>query len=195
MLYTGKGDGGTTKTFDAAPGVRISKASELPEALGTLDELNSFVGLAKVRAANAAQLDGGDPKIPFGKRSKTTSSLLADVQEALFIVQAEVAGAPKRVGKQKVTQTELAINTIEKLIPPITTFTVAGGTDLSATLDVARTLARRAERRVVAVEELGLRKIAPATKAYLNRLSSLLFALARYANESAGIARQSPKYK
>jgi cob(I)alamin adenosyltransferase len=190
MLYTGKGDGGTTKTFDAAPGVRISKASELPEALGTLDELNSFVGLAKVRA-----LSGHDPKILIGKRSRSTSSILSDIQETLFIVQAEVAGAPKKVGKAKVTQVELIINTIEQLMPPITTFTVAGGTELSASLDVTRTLARRAERRVIGVTEAGLRKVSDSTKAYLNRLSSLLFALARYANEDAGIERQSPKYK
>jgi len=193
MLYTGKGDGGTTKAFDTASGVRISKASELPEALGTLDELNSFVGLAKVRALN-----GTDPKVPLGraaKRSRPVSAILADVQETLFIVQAEVAGSAKRVGKAKVTQAELIINTLEQLMPPITTFTVAGGTELSATLDVARTLARRAERRIVGITELGLRKVSPNTKAYLNRLSSLLFALARYANESAGIARQSPKYK
>lgn len=190
MLYTGKGDGGTTKTFDAAPGVRISKASELPEALGTLDELNSFVGLAKVKARS-----GPDPKIPLGKRTRSTSSILADVQETLFIVQAEVAGAPKRVRKSKVAQIELIINTIETLMPPITTFTVAGGTELSATLDVTRTLARRTERRIVGIIELGLRKVSPNTKAYLNRLSSLLFALARFANEDAGIQRQSPKYK
>jgi cob(I)alamin adenosyltransferase len=80
-------------------------------------------------------------------------------------------------------------------MPPITNFTVAGGTELSALLDVARTIARRAERRVTAVAELGLRKVSPNTKAYLNRLSSLLFALARYANESAGIARETPNYK
>jgi cob(I)alamin adenosyltransferase len=189
MLYTGKGDGGTTKTFGCDQ-QRISKSSELPEALGTLDELNSFVGLAKVRASH-----GPDPKIPLGKRTRSTSNILADIQETLFIVQAEVAGAPKKVGKPKVVQTELIINTIEKLMPPITTFTVAGGTELSAVLDVARTLSRRAERRVVAVNELGLRKVSVNTKVYLNRLSSLLFALARYANEDAGIARETPKYK
>jgi cob(I)alamin adenosyltransferase len=189
-LYTGKGDGGTTKTFDAAPGVRISKASELPEALGTLDELNSYLGLAKVRAAN-----GTDPRVPVGKRMHKTSDLISDIQHTLFIVQAEVAGAPKRVGKPKVTQSELIINTIEILMPPITTFTVAGGTELSATLDIARAISRRAERRVIAVAELNLRKVSPNTKAYLNRLSSLLFALARFANESAGIPRETPRYK
>lgn len=189
MLYTGKGDKGTTKVFGCDQ-QRISKASELPEALGTLDELNSIVGLAKVLAAS-----GTDPRVPVGKRQYATSVILGDVQEALFLVQAEVAGAAKHVGKPRVTKCELLINTIETLMPPITTFSVAGGTQLSATLDVARTIARRAERRAIAVDEMRLRKVNPHTKAYLNRLSSLLFALARYANESQGIARQAPKYR
>jgi cob(I)alamin adenosyltransferase len=188
-LFTGKGDGGTTKTFGCDQ-QRISKSSELPEALGTLDELNSYLGLAKVKALRL-----GDPKVPLGIRSRLTSHILADIQQTLFIVQAEVAGAPKKVGKPKVTQSELIINTLETLMPPITTFTVAGGTELSATLDVARTISRRAERRVVGVDELGLRKVSPHTRAYLNRLSSLLFALARWANESAGIPRETPSYK
>jgi cob(I)alamin adenosyltransferase len=177
MLYTGKGDGGTTKTFGTDQ-QRISKASELPEALGTLDELNSFIGLCKVRAKN-----GPDPKILVGKRTYTTSAILDDIQQTLFILQAEV------------TQVELLVNTMEKLMPPITTFSVAGGTELSALLDVARTLSRRAERRLVAVAESGARKISPNTKAYANRLSSLLFALARYANTDAGIEREVPKYR
>jgi cob(I)alamin adenosyltransferase len=188
MLYTGKGDGGTTKTFGCDQ-QRISKSSELPEALGTLDELNSFLGLAKVRAFN-------EPiKMKIGNRSRTMASVLEEVQQTLFIVQAEVAGAPKKVGKTKVMQVELIVNTLEKLMPPITTFTVAGGTELSAILDIARTLSRRAERRLVAVDELGLRKISANTKAYANRLSSLLFALARYANTEAGIPRETPNYR
>lgn len=188
-LYTGKGDGGTTKTFGCDQ-QRISKSSELPEALGTLDELNSYIGLAKVKAS----IEAG-PKIPLGKRSRTLAQVLDDIQQTLFIVQAETAGAPKKVTKAKVTQVELIVNTLEQLMPPITTFTVAGGTELSATLDVARTLSRRAERRLVGVAELGLRKISPSTKAYMNRLSSLLFALARYTNTAAGIERETPKYR
>jgi cob(I)alamin adenosyltransferase len=188
-LYTGKGDGGTTKTFGCEQ-QRISKSSELPEALGTLDELNSYLGLAKVKAFN-----GQNPQVPVGKRNKSTAAILDDIQQTLFIVQAEVAGAPKKVGKPKVTQVEQIVNDLEKLMPPITTFTVAGGTELSATLDVARTLSRRAERRVVAAAELGLRTISPNTRAYLNRLSSLLFALARFANTDAGIPRETPKYR
>jgi cob(I)alamin adenosyltransferase len=188
-LYTGKGDGGTTKTFGCDQ-QRISKSSELPEALGTLDELNSFLGLAKVCA-----FTGPDVKMKIGSRTRPMSSVLDEIQQNLFIVQAEVAGAPKKLGKGKVTQVELIVNTLEKLMPPITTFTVAGGTELSAILDVARTLSRRAERRLVAVDELGLRKLSKNTKAYANRLSSLLFALARYANTEAGIPRETPRYK
>jgi cob(I)alamin adenosyltransferase len=189
MLYTGKGDGGTTKTFGCDQ-QRISKSSELPEALGTLDELNSFLGLAKVRAKQVQ-----DTGVAVGKKRIPMSKILQSIQETLFIVQAEVAGAPKKVGKLKVTEVETIVNTIEKVIPPITTFSIAGGTELSAILDVARTLSRRAERRVVAVDELQLRKISPNTKAYLNRLSSLLFALARLANHTSGINEESPSYK
>ena len=188
-LYTGKGDGGTTKTFGCDQ-QRISKASELPEALGTLDELNSFIGLCKVRAQT-----GPDPKIMVGKHAHKTSDVLDDIQQTLFIMQAEVAGADKKIGKAKVTQVELLINTIEKLMPPITTFSVAGGTELSTLLDVARTISRRSERRIIGVAESGLRKISPNTKAYANRLSSLLFALARFANCDAGLEREVPKYR
>ncbi len=187
-LYTGKGDGGTTKVFGCDQ-QRISKSSELPEALGTLDELNSFLGLCKVYAQNAP-----GPRVPIGKKTRSLSQVLDEIQQNLFIVQAETAGAPKKLGKAKVTQSELIINTIEKAMPPITTFTVAGGTELSAQLDVARTMSRRAERRLVAVAETGQRTLSPNTKAYMNRLSSLLFALARYANTEAGIDRESPKY-
>ncbi len=183
-LFTGKGDGGTTKVIDSTE--RISKASAMPECLGTLDELNSFVGFAKVRANGA-----GDPMIGEQK----TSAILHEIQEQLFIVQAEVAGADKRIGEEKVTWASTTVNEIEKVLPPITNFTISGGTELSAILDVARTISRRAERRVVGVEDLGLRTLSPGTKAFMNRLSSLLFALARLANTSAGIERETPSYR
>lgn len=188
MLYTGKGDKGTTKTFGCDQG-RISKSSELPEALGTLDELNSYLGFVKVFARNTV-----DVRVTLGKKKVPCSEIIRDVQESLFIIQAEVAGAPKVIGKGKVTQVEKIVNTIETLIPPITKFSIAGGTELSAQLDVARTLSRRTERRVVAVHELGLRKLSPNTLAYLNRLSSLLFALARFANHSQNVVDESPRY-
>ncbi len=178
MLYTGKGDGGTTKLFDSPSGVRVSKSSELPEALGSLDELNAFVGFAKIRAVGVERIMG----------------VLRTVQEKLFIIQAEIAGADKHLMLQDVETVETIVNSIEKEIPPLQGFSIAGGTELSALLDVARTLARRAERRVTAVIDANLREVTPETKAYLNRLSSLLFALARLANHLAGVPEENPKY-
>ncbi|HYE22880.1 MAG TPA: cob(I)yrinic acid a,c-diamide adenosyltransferase [Candidatus Paceibacterota bacterium] len=189
MLYTGKGDNGTTKTFGCNQS-RISKSSEVPECLGTLDELNAFLGFCKIRAR-----DGIDPTITVGKKTHKTSVILHDVQETLFIIQAEVAGAPKKVRKTKVTQVETLVNTIETAIPPVVSFSIAGGTELSAMLDVARTLSRRSERRLVGVHELGLRKISDPSRAYANRLSSLLFALARLANASQGVPEENPSYR
>lgn len=176
-LFTGKGDGGTTTAFGCDQ-QRISKSSELPEALGSLDELNSFLGFVRVRAA-------GEPRI---------AGALREVQETLFIIQAQVAGADKEVRKDTVGHIERTVNDIEKEISPLKGFSIAGGTELSALLDVARTLARRAERRLVAVTEMRARELSPCTMAYLNRLSSLLFALARLANHLAGVAEENPRY-
>ena len=177
MLYTGKGDGGTTKVFGCDQ-QRISKSSALPEALGALDELNAFLGFVKMRSLNNQRISGA----------------LRDAQEALFIIQAEVAGADKRITPEKVEEIETITNAIEKEIPPLKGFSIAGGTELSALLDVARTIARRAERRLVAVTEAQLRELTPETKSYMNRLSSLLFALARLANHQEGIKEETPSY-
>jgi cob(I)alamin adenosyltransferase len=177
MLYTGKGDGGTTTAFGCNQ-QRISKSSELPEALGCLDELNAFLGFVKMRSADNARI----------------ASVLRDIQETLFIVQAEAAGADKRVGEQTVKDVETGVNEIEKEIPKLKGFSIAGGTELSALLDVARTLARRAERRVIAAKDVEACTVSAATLAYMNRLSSLLFALARLANHQAGVAEETPRY-
>jgi cob(I)alamin adenosyltransferase len=167
MLYTGKGDLGMTTAFGCNQ-QRISKSSELPEALGALDELNAFIGFVKMRVVDSSKISG----------------ILRDVQENLFIIQAETAGADKK----------LMVNKIEKEIPKVIGFSIAGGTELSALMDVTRTLARRAERRLIAVKEASLRDLSPETMAYMNRLSSLLFALARLANHKAGVAEENPRY-
>ena len=176
-LFTGKGDGGTTTAFGCNQ-QRISKSSELPEALGALDELNAFIGFVKMRAS-------GSPRI---------SDTIREIQETLFIIQAETAGADKRLKDGTAEEVGKIVNDIEKEIPKIKGFSIAGGTELSALLDVARTLARRAERRIIAVKEMSLRDLSPETMAYMNRLSSLLFALARLANHLAGVAEENPKY-
>lgn len=177
MLYTGKGDDGTTKIF-CCDQQRISKSSEVPEALGALDELNAFLGFVKVRGA-------GGPRI---------ADALREMQENLFIIQAEVAGTNKKIHEDAVKDIERLINEIEKEIPPIKGFSIAGGTELSALLDIARTLARRAERRIIAAKDAQACKLSLETMAYMNRLSSLLFALARLANHQAGVAEETPHY-
>ncbi len=121
--------------------------------------------------------------------------ILNDVQEALFIMQAEVAGAPKKIYKRHINAMENTIDAIEKVLRPITGFTIVGGTELSAMLDVARTIARRAERQLVTVHEQKHEKISDNTLAYANRLSSLLFALARFVNHNAGVAESMPSYR
>jgi len=184
MLYTGKGDSGTTKTFDAKPGERISKASAITEALGALDEVNSFLGVVKVKATEEGPKLHGTP----------LADIVHGLQKNLFIVQAELAGAPKTIEPGKVVALEGLINTIEKELPPITTFFISGGTELAALFDVARTMARRAERRVVAVVEGGERKMGDHSRAFLNRLSSILYALARLTNHLSGIKEDAPDY-
>lgn len=185
-LFTGKGDDGTTKVFDTEKGVRISKSSAMAEALGSLDEVNSFLGIAKVMSRNAG--------FYVGKEQPSFEIVIKDLQEGLFILQAEVAGALKSIPREKVRRMEDAINEIEEELPPITTFFVSGGTELAATFDYARTLARRAERRIVAIHEEGTRKVGEHSLAFINRLSSILYALARLSNHKAGVSEESPKY-
>ena len=182
-LFTGKGDKGTTKLFDSPPGVRVSKSSPIFECLGQLDELNTLVGWCRMAA----------PK-DFLVVGKEIERLLFEVQQDLFTVQAEVAGAPKSLSDKNVEEVSALINTIEKELPEIKTFLVPGGTEFSARLDIARAVSRRAERRLVTLQESGERAVSEASRAWANRLSSLFYALGRLVNHRAGIAEQPPRY-
>ncbi|MBI5817093.1 MAG: cob(I)yrinic acid a,c-diamide adenosyltransferase [Candidatus Yonathbacteria bacterium] len=183
MLYTRKGDKGDTGTFGCNQ--RMSKSSAVAEALGTLDECNSFLGVCKMDAkAKNPLLEG-----------YSFADTIDWIQQNLFIVQSHIAGAEKTIAKEKITHMEQAIDAIEKEMPPIKTFFVSGGTELAAKLDFARTLARRAERRVVGVSEEQKEKVAPEVLVFLNRLSSLLYALARLTNHRSGITEKPPTYK
>ena len=185
-LFTGKGDGGTTKHFDTESGKRVSKTSPITEALGALDEVNSFLGLAKIRSAERG--------LYVGTELPSFEHIVHELQQILFTVQAEMAGADKSVQAMKVAWLEEIINEIEKELPPISTFFISGGSELAATFDFARTLARKAERRVVGVTELEDRKINTNTLAFMNRLSSVLYALARLSNHKSGINEEPPSY-
>lgn len=184
MLYTRKGDGGTTKAFDSKPGERISKSSARTESLGALDELNSFLGFVKVKAAD----------VKWKVTGKRPADIVMWVQNSLFIVQAEVAGAAKKIEQSRVTEIEKIVDAIEKELPPIKSFFISGGTELAALFDVSRTMARRAERRVIKALEEESVKIGAPTQAFLNRLSSLLYALARLSNHKSGIKESAPTY-
>jgi cob(I)alamin adenosyltransferase len=183
MLYTGKGDAGTTRTFGCNQ--RISKSSAIAEALGAVDEINSYLGICKVKS-NEKNFAVGKQKFLY---------IVQQIQETLFIVQAELAGSKMTVTSKKVKDLDKIIGKIEKSLPSIKTFFISGGTELGAMFDFVRTIARRAERRVVGVNEENIVKIGPHTLAYLNRLSSILYALARLSNHLSGINEEAPKYK
>lgn len=189
MLYTRKGDQGTTKAFDSKPGQRISKSSCQTEALGALDELNSFLGLLKVKTTSILL------NLNVSKNSiKSSQDIVNWIQECLFIIQAEVAGADKKIEQDKVDQVEFIVDSIEKELPPIKTFFISGGTEIATLFDISRTLARKAERRVIAGIEDKEIHVSAQTLAFLNRLSSLLYALARITNNKSGISEKAPNY-
>jgi cob(I)alamin adenosyltransferase len=167
-IYTGTGDDGTTGLLY---GSRIPKSDPAAEAYGSVDETVAALGLARA----------------FGE-SETIRSELLRLQRELFVVGADLATNPDQRTKLKPEislVTEGMVERLERLIdeevernPLPREFIVPGANSTSAALDVARTLARRAERRAVALREAG-REVNPDALRYLNRLSDLLFVLAR----------------
>lgn len=172
-IYTKTGDAGETGLFG---GARISKASLRVEAYGDVDELNSLLGLARAQGSLGERFD----------------ALLSVIQSRLFDVGAELANASgKNLGIPLVTDDDVlamehAIDRAEEELTPLRTFVLPGGSLLSAQLHVARTVCRRAERKVVALsaDDDTIRTLLVR---YLNRLSDLLFVLARYANHIASV--------
>lgn len=171
ILYTRQGDEGYTSLLGKE---RVPKYDVRPEAYGTLDEASSFMGL--VRAVPAA--------------SERTKKLILQAQRDLWILMGELATAPgvelpTRLTLDRVAWLEAETDRLGAEFPPLTQFVVPGDTLISAYLDVTRTIIRRAERcvaRVMHQDELENEAIIR----YLNRLSSLLFALARYEEHLAG---------
>lgn len=171
-IYTRTGDNGKTSLVG---GTRVSKASVRLEAYGTVDELNSSIGLLLA-------MDG----VPQPHRD-----LLLKVQLLLFNLGSQLATEPdskwqpEGVTADDVKILEDAIDGIISQLPPKFRFVLPGGTMAAAQANVARTVARRCERRMVAMEESGEPVAAEAMK-FVNRLSDYLFALGRYINISSG---------
>lgn len=187
ILYTGFGDKGTTTLFDCKQG-RISKSAALIEALGSVDELNAYLGIIKVYS------DIDKVVLKMGNKSVLYSQILEIIQQNLFVIQAELGGSKMTITKKELNKLENIIEKIADVLPPITSFTISGGSIISAGLDYARTLARKSERRIIAVSDNGSRAISIHTLSYMNRLSSVLFALSRYANYLFSIPEIHPYY-
>jgi cob(I)alamin adenosyltransferase len=187
ILFTGKGDDGKTTLYHCDQG-RISKSANIIEALGLLDELNAFLGIVKVDSLT------NDFNLKIKNKNILNSNILNKVQQDLFVVQAELAGSLMYISKVSMNRVESIIDFVSSNLPPINSFTVSGGSLLSAKLDFARTLARKAERGVIRVQEEGFKKMHKNTLSYLNRLSSLLFALSRYNNYLLSIKEEHPNY-
>ena len=173
-IYTKTGDAGETSLFDKT---RVSKADARVDAYGEVDELNAMLGA--VRAA------GVDVDL---------AGALATIQKELFAVGARLADPSQRIAGRvtkaavegsDVQRLEQLIDHLETELEPLRKFILPGGALPGALLHVSRTVCRRAERRVVA---LGPDAVEPIVIVYLNRLSDLLFVMARAANRRAGVA-------
>lgn len=186
-LYTGTGDNGTTTLYDCKQG-RISKSALLIEALGSVDELNAYLGIIKVYS------DIDKLVLKIGSKNILYSQIIEEIQQNLFIIQAELGGSKMSIIKKELTKIENIINKIGGILPPITSFTISGGSIISSGLDFARTLARKSERRIISVSEEGSRIISSSTISYMNRLSSVLFAMSRHANYIYSILESHPDY-
>jgi ATP:cob(I)alamin adenosyltransferase len=187
ILYTGFGDKGTTTLFDCKQ-TRISKSALLIEALGSVDELNAYLGTIKVNCLKNKII------LKISKKNFSYSKIIEDIQQNLFIIQAELGGSQMIINKKELIKIENIINEIGKVLPPITSFTMSGGSIISSSLDFARTLARKSERRIISVSEERSRVISLNTLSFMNRLSSVLFAMSRYANYILSIPEEHPKY-
>ena len=166
-IYTRTGDAGETSLFG---GRRLPKSDARIEAYGTVDELNAFVG--------ACRSSVPPPEV---------EAELERIQSDLFDVGAQLAspGLDRFPGAEpkRIEELETAIDALERDLPPLTNFILPGGTPAAAQLHIARTICRRAERLVVALNDDSTK----ATITYLNRLSDYLFVAARFANHREGV--------
>ena len=168
-IYTRTGDDGTTGLFG---GPRVSKNDLRIEAYGTVDELNSAVGLARAHLTNGA--------------SDKMDALLEEVQRLLLVLGADLSTPMEarvdvpRISEEAARDLEFRIDQLEDDLPPLANFILPGGTPAAASLHLARTICRRAERIVTALAEKN--STSRACLIFLNRLSDFLFVAARWIN-------------
>ena len=179
-IYTRTGDRGETSLFG---GKRVLKCEELVDVYGSIDELNSWIGLV------ASQIKSPDVK-----------KFLIEIQKDLFTLGSTLAGwkGDLAVVKKRVGEMEERIDALEEELPELRNFIVPGGAELGAITHVARGICRRVERQAVALDVRKVREVQEVRKEeitliiqYLNRLSDLLFMLARFINKLAGVKEET----
>lgn len=168
-VYTKAGDSGQTSLVG---GSRVSKSSSRVDAYGDVDELSSLIGLARTMP-----------------QDEEVDDVLGKIQNDLFTLGADLASPSEievpRIDDSFIAKLEELADRFLSELEPLKEFILPGGSQAGATLHLARTVARRAERRAVALSET--EQVNPQTIVYLNRLSDLLFILARAVNRRAGV--------
>ena len=166
-MYTKTGDEGQTSLVG---GTRISKASSKVEAYGDVDELNAVLGIARTQA-----------------KSESIRNIIETIQNDLFIIGAELASPPglevPRIGGDRIKEIESAIDKFLEELEPLKEFILPSGSPGGACLHFARTVSRRAERKVVKLMEQ--EEVGKNVLVYINRLSDLLFVMARVENKNS----------
>jgi cob(I)alamin adenosyltransferase len=171
-IYTKTGDRGETGLFG---GPRISKDAPRIEAYGTVDELNSVLGIVRAQPIE-----------------RDIDALLRQIQNELFDLGAQLATPDpaahhtSMIGPAQIAALEATIDRFEERLDPLKQFILPGGIPAAAQLHFARTVCRRAERRLITLVHQPTESIADELVIYLNRLSDLLFVLARAVNHAAG---------
>jgi cob(I)alamin adenosyltransferase len=177
-IYTKTGDSGETGLFG---GTRVSKADPRVAAYGDVDELNACLGFARA--------------VLLGADDRELAAMLEQIQRDLFALGARLADPghkiADRVTKAAVTAADITrleewIDGLESALPPLRRFILAGGSQAGAALHVARTICRRAERAIVGLLAGDPEAFEQDLLTYMNRLSDLLFVMARRANQRAG---------
>ena len=173
-IYTRTGDDGTTAL---ATGARRPKFDLRIAAYGTTDETNACIGMARLHCAS---------------EDATVDAMLGRIQNDLFDLGAELASPdtgeklewePLRIVQAQVDRLEREIDQLNADLEPLRSFVLPGGTPAAAALHLARTVARRAERRIVALQDSEGETVSVAAVAYINRLSDFLFVAARWVND------------
>lgn len=166
-IYTRTGDTGTTALFG---GKRVLKSEGLVDVYGSIDELNSWMGYL-----------AGKFSVP------DVQQFLYAIQSDLFTIGSVLAGWKKDLSylEKRIENMEARMDLMEKELPPIHNFILPGGNSIGAHAHIARSICRRVERQAVALSQTQV--VDPVVLKYLNRLSDLLFMLARFINKQAGV--------